>query len=290
MNSWQEELKCMGLDGEWKETLSDKDGIRVLRVETELGLGILKIFDNPEHRREIANYDLLERLDIPHLQVLKQSSTALLLEDVQGSLEWRLGQAEDLADEEVARSLALWYKQLHQKGAAFVINHGQNMYDETSLLNHEKMVWLRRISQTEDQLFWELWQEKEAQFLSVLTKLPRTLTYNDFFWTNLVVAKDRQHAMMFDYNLLGKGFIYSDISNILSSLSKEAGVAFLQAYGDYDLWEQLVNEITSPLIGLILAFQREKFPSWGREPLEKLQNGELADAFKRAAKRSFRSP
>ena len=85
MNTWQEELKLLGLDGELKEVLSDKDGIRVLRVETELGLGILKIFDHPEHLREIANYKLLETLSIPHLQVLRQSSTALLLEDVQDS-------------------------------------------------------------------------------------------------------------------------------------------------------------------------------------------------------------
>ena len=282
MNTWQEELKLLGLDGELKEVLSDKDGIRVLRVETELGLGILKIFDHPEHLREIANYKLLETLNIPHLQVLRQSSTALLLEDVQDSSEWRLGQAEDLADQQIARCLADWYRQLHQKGATYVIDHGQDMYEETSLLNHENMVWLRSISKTEDLVFWELWQENETRFLSVLTKLPRTLTYNDFFWTNMVVAKDRQQVMMFDYNLLGKGFVYSDISNVLSSLSKEAGAAFMQIYGDYDLREQQLNEITSPLIGLILAFRREKFPSWGREPLEQLQNGELAEAFRRS--------
>jgi len=284
MNSWQEELKQLGLGGELKEVLSDKDGIKVIRVKTELGLGILKVFDNPEHRREIANYELLERLNIPHLRVLKQSSTALLLEDVQGSSKWRLGQAEDLADEQIARSLAEWYRQLHQKGAAYVKEHGQDMYEETSLLNHENMVWLRGISKTEDHAFWSLWQEKEAQFLSVLAELPRTLTYNDFFWTNMVVSKDHQQAMMFDYNLLGKGFVYSDISNVLSSLSKEAGEAFLEAYGAYDLYEKKLNEITSPLIGLCLAFRREKFPSWGREPLEQLQSGEITEALLRSLK------
>jgi hypothetical protein len=281
MNSLQDELKLLGLDGELKQVLSDKDGIRVLRVETELGLGILKIFDNPEHRREIANYELLERLDIPHLRVLRQSSTAMLLEDVQDSSEWRLGQAEDLSDEQVARCLAEWYQQLHQKGAAYVKEHGQDMYEETTLLNHENMVWLRGISKTEDHAFWRLWQEKEAQFLSVLAELPRTLTYNDFFWTNMVVSKDHLQAMMFDYNLLGKGFVYSDISNVLSSLSKDAGEAFLQAYGAYDLREKQLNEITSPLIGLCLAFRREKFPSWGREPLEQLRSGELTEALLR---------
>jgi Ser/Thr protein kinase RdoA (MazF antagonist) len=276
MNHWQEELKQMGVKGQLKEVISDKDGIRVLRVETELGSAILKIFDTPEHRREITNYHLLQTLNIPHLQVLEQTSTALLLEDVLESPLWRLGQKEDLADQQIAQSLAAWYKQLHKKGSDYVREHGKEMYEETSLINHENMIWLREVSQTQNLDFWNVWQEKGAQFQSVLAQLPRTLTYNDFFWTNLVVAHDRQQAMMFDYNLLGKGFVYSDLSNVLSSLSEEAGNAFLEAYGPFDNREEELNRITSPLVGLILAFRREKFPSWGNEPLEQLKSGELA--------------
>lgn len=276
MNNGQEELKQMGVKGQLKEVLSDKDGIRVLRVETELGSAILKIFDTPEHRREITNYHLLQTLGIPHLQVLKQTETALLLEDVLESPLWRLGQREDLADQQIAQSLAVWYRQLHKKGSDYIKEHGKEMYEETSLINHENMIWLREVSQTQSLDFWKVWQEKGAQFQSVLAQLPRTLTYNDFFWTNLVVAHDRQQAMMFDYNLLGKGFVYSDLSNVLSSLSEEAGNAFLEAYGPFDNREEELNRITSPLVGLILAFRREKFPSWGNEPLEQLKSGELA--------------
>ena len=276
MNHWQEELKQMGVKGQLKEVISDKDGIRVLRVETELGSAILKIFDTPEHRREITNYHLLQTLKIPHLQVLEQTSTALLLEDVLESPLWRLGQREDLADQQIAQSLAVWYRQLHKKGSDYIKEHGKEMYEETSLINHENMIWLREVSQTQSLDFWKVWQEKGAQFQSVLAQLPRTLTYNDFFWTNLVVAHDRQQAMMFDYNLLGKGFVYSDLSNVLSSLSEEAGNAFLEAYGPFDNREEELNRITSPLVGLILAFRREKFPSWGNEPLEQLKSEELA--------------
>ena len=31
---------------------------------------------------------------------------------------------------------------------------------------------------------------------------PRTLAYNDFYYTNLAVKKDASEALMFDYNLL----------------------------------------------------------------------------------------
>lgn len=276
MNNGQEELKQMGVKGQLKEVLSDKDGIRVLRVETELGSAILKIFDTPEHRREITNYNLLQTLGIPHLQVLKQTASALLLEDVLESPLWRLGQREDLADQQIAQSLAAWYKQLHKKGSDYVKEHDKEMYEETSLINHENMIWLREVSHTQSLDFWNVWQEKGAQFQSVLAELPRTLTYNDFFWTNLVVSHDSQRAMMFDYNLLGKGFVYSDLSNVLSSLSEEAGKVFLNAYGPFDPREEVLNRITSPLVGLILAYHREKFPSWGNEPLEQLKSGELA--------------
>ena len=41
-----------------------------------------------------------------------------------------------------------------------------------------------------------------------------TLTYNDFYYTNLAVLKDGTSAIMFDYNLLGKGYAYADTDTL----------------------------------------------------------------------------
>ena len=47
---------------------------------------------------------------------------------------------------------------------------------------------------------------------------------------------------MFDYNLLGKGYVYSDIRNVCPSLG-----------------------------------EKNSFPSWAQSELEKVKNGELPD-------------
>jgi hypothetical protein len=65
-----------------------------------------------------------------------------------------------------------------------------------------------------------------------ITSLDETLTYNDFYWTNLAVSSDRKEALMFDYNLLGVGFRYNDIRNVCSSLSEEAQKVFVDVYGE----------------------------------------------------------
>ena len=90
----------------------------------------------------------------------------------------------------------------------------------------------------------------------------------------MAVARDRSAACMFDYNLPGKGFASSDLSNVTSSLSKEAGEAFLRAYDrPIDPAERALNDVMSVLVGLIFACQREHFPSWGNACLAELQNG-----------------
>ena len=80
---------------------------------------------------------------------------------------------------------------------------------------------------------------------------------------------------MFDYNLLGVGFRYSDIRNVCSSLSKEAGKVFVKEYGYFDEREKIIDEGMSTIINLIFAYSRPQFPSWGKESLDAIHNGKL---------------
>ena len=72
---------------------------------------------------------------------------------------------------------------------------------------------------------------------------------------------------MFDYNLLGKGFVYTDLRNVTYSLSPEAGEAFLEEYGSFPTEEILLDDVVSPIVALHMAFGRETFPAWGEEAL-----------------------
>ena len=75
---------------------------------------------------------------------------------------------------------------------------------------------------------------------------------------------------MLDYNLLGKGYAYSDVRNVLSSLSEEAGNAFLDAYGEFDPTEKALDDVVSVVITLFLACQYDRFPGWAKRLIDEI--------------------
>ena len=94
-----------------------------------------------------------------------------------------------------------------------------------------------------------------------------TLTYKDFYYTNLIVAKDNSSAMMFDYNLLGKSYAYSDVRNVISSLTPNARETFLREYGETDPLETIIDDVVSVIVTLYFACQKEQFPLWAKPAL-----------------------
>ena len=76
---------------------------------------------------------------------------------------------------------------------------------------------------------------------------------------------------MFDYNLLGKGYAYADLRNVMSSLSKKAGEAFLEEYGSYDPVEAALDDVVSVVCGLYMACQRKVFPNWAQNLLDEME-------------------
>jgi aminoglycoside phosphotransferase len=101
---------------------------------------------------------------------------------------------------------------------------------------------------------------------------PYTLTYNDFYWTNFIVRKDKREALMFDYNLLGRGYRYSDFRNVCWSMSEEAGMTFVDTYkrlyvdkyGTYrtaaeEATEKQIDDVMDCLHGLTIDLGRKNF-------------------------------
>ncbi len=86
----------------------------------------------------------------------------------------------------------------------------------------------------------------------------------------MVVAKDKSSALMFDYNLLGKGYAYTDVRNVLSALSEKAGKAFLDEYSEFDPVEKALDDVVSVVVTLYLACLRDEFPWWARALLDEM--------------------
>lgn len=264
------ELNKMGIACQDVSVLQDKDGVIVARVVSDGKSYVVKCFQKDEYKREIENYRLLETLGIPTIQVIASTDSALLLEDLACSSVFRLGVQEDMSDLEVARRIAAWYKQLHSRGDAYVCQRGASMYDEADFFTAENISYIKGKTGTKEAPAWRLLESHYTAVSHLLSKVRRTLTYNDFYYTNMVVAQDKSSALMFDYNLLGKGYAYSDVRNVLSSLSQEAGKAFLDTYGEFDPIEKALDDVVSVVVTLFLACQHDKFPWWAKALLDEV--------------------
>ncbi len=266
----------LDLHVETAELIRSKAGVLVYRLEASGKKLILKMFENPEDRREIANYRLLSELGIPTLPVLGYTEEAILLPDVNASEKYRLGMEEDLQDMQVAKVLAKWYRSLHDTGRQYLTRNSVSLYDETDVITVENMVRAAEVTDTIDNPLWNVVKDNFDDMKKKIAKLPRTLTYNDFYWDNLIVSKDKTEAFMFDYNLMGMGMAYGDVRNVISSMGKEAAKAFCDAYGVDGLDEEkLADDFLAHMVTLCAGSQREVFPAWAGESLEKLKSGKL---------------
>lgn len=265
-----DELNKLGIVCDSFSVLQDKDGITVARIASGEKSYVLKRFQKDEHKRELENYRLLASLDIPTIRVIASTNSALLLEDIECSSTYRLGIQEDMSDPDVARRVAVWYKLLHSYGYGYVCQHGESMYDEADFFTLENISFIKEKTGTQGAPAWALLEQHYAAIHDQLCKARRTLTYNDFYYTNIVVAKDKSSALMFDYNLLGKGYAYTDVRNVLSSLSGEAGKAFLDEYGVFEPIEKALDDVVSVVITLYLAYLHGRAPWWMQALLDEI--------------------
>jgi hypothetical protein len=208
--------------------------------------------------------------------MLNYTENALLLPDVETSSQYRLGVESDMSDPQTARAVARWYKTLHSKGREAVLD---GLYAETDVITLENMDFAAVKTNTQDNPLWQAIRERYPEIRRTIDALPYTLTYNDFYWTNLIVAKDGQSAMMLDFNLLGRGYIYGDIRNVTSSLTGEAKEAFLNEYGTEQIpaEEETADAALSPLVTLYFACKLKRFPAWAEQTLQELKSGVLLE-------------
>jgi len=275
-------LQALGMEGAAFDIMREKDGVSVYRVTDKTARYVLKIFANEFDCREIRNYGILQTLGVPTLTLHGQTENAVLLADIEAVPGLRLGCEADLSDRGIAQAAARWYRRLHEAGACFVRESDENFYDESDEITHANMQALMHATTDEANPFWVTLFARFNALRRAIDGLPRTLVYNDFYWTNLAVAEDKSYALMFDYNLLGKGYVYGDIRNVLSSLSAEAGRAFCEAYGEIDGTQSALDAVVSPLFTLHQAYRRDTFPSWAERARLDLKNGALLTKLQKA--------
>ncbi|WP_202708989.1 hypothetical protein [Sporosalibacterium faouarense] len=260
------------------EEIRDKDGVFLFRIKTKKDSYILKYFSNEEYTREIKNYEILKGLNIKTIKNYGYTDKSILLEDLETSTEYRLGVCDDLKDIQVAKALAKWYINLHDKGIKYIEQNESSFYRESDVIVKENIEFIRMKTNTENNKVWDLVIDNLGLIQEKINIPEKTFNYNDFYWTNLVVSRDKSEAFMFDYNFLGIGFRYCDINNVCSSLSKEAREVFVKEYGYVSTKEEVIYDFTAIIITLFFAYKREVFPSWAKESLDAINKGKLEEA------------
>ena len=265
----------MGIVPDRVEKLREKDGVLVSRVYSQGKSYILKYFEKLEYRREVENYLLLQKLGIPTIRLIAFTKEAILMEDLRESERYRLAVPGDMESAQTMKNVARWYKTLHQKGREFVAKSGTKMYSELDCLTRGNLRFIGQKTGTAGETVWHFLDEHCSDLLQKLSEVPKTLTYNDFYYTNLAVSRDGTSALMFDYNLLGQGMAASDVRNVTYAFSEKAKNAFLREYGPIDPKEALLDQVTGTLTALYMACLGEILPSWAEKEIEKVKNGSL---------------
>lgn len=266
------------------KTIRIKEGVHVYRAKLDGEYVVVKYFEKEEDKREILNYKLLNELSILTMNVIKYEESFIVLEDINYSELWRLGEPEDLSNKKVAFNLATWYFDFHEKGLNY--ENLNSMYNETDYITKDNLQDLINKFPEGKEVFSYIIDnlDKLKKYIAETTK---TFNYNDFYWTNILVSKDENLAIPYDYNFLGSGFRYNDIKNVCSSLSPDAGEVFLKEYNrlykekyGYDRNQEEIEEIkiynvTSIIFALISAFKREVLPEWADEVKKEVIDGTL---------------
>lgn len=251
---------------EWGDVLSTSAGTVVAEAVVDGRPCVVKRFARAEYAREVENYELLGRLGVPTLEMITAGPDWIAIEDI-ADAGLRLATPADLDSVEIARWLAAWYDELHGRGLG--VPELAALYCENDLVTPAN---LAEVAQRWPELGGPL--ERIAPrvdgWLATAAELPRTLTYNDFGWTNLAVDELTSRVLVFDYNLLGTNYRYADLRNVTSQLSQRAGAAFLAEYDRLlalrglarDPREAEVDEPLSHLASLVLASRARDLPAW----------------------------
>ncbi|MCL2500877.1 MAG: metallophosphoesterase [Defluviitaleaceae bacterium] len=267
------------------ELIRVKSDVFVYRCLYDGAPAVIKYFENEADRRELLNYKILRQHNIPTINVFAAGEATLVLEDITANADWRLATKDDLADPMIAESLARWYFIFHENGA-FVPELDSLYFEFSTLTDKNIKMLLNKIPEGYALLTYLL--THYDKFREIIHTPAFTLTYNDFYWTNLAVRKDKTAAMMFDYNLLGKGYRFSDFRNVTWPLSDKAKEAFTDTYNQLffdkykhnrtkaEEYERQIDDFAAPLFSLYFALtQHDGIPDWAQDEKEELLNGNL---------------
>ncbi|MFA6134087.1 MAG: hypothetical protein WC869_08745 [Phycisphaerae bacterium] len=237
---------------------------------------VLKWIDRPEMSTELLAYRLLAQERVPVL-THTAGDRALLLEDLASSCDWRLADEADMTSEETGRGIAAWYRRFHEAGRKLLLQQPaawQGLQREADRVTPESIHTLQIRLGLEDARVLDWAAGQVDPVVRAIRRLPQTLNYNDFHWSNLAVNRtDCASIIVFDYHLLGQGLPHSDCRNVMGCLQGNARQAFAEAYGPVGPYEPVLDAPIATLHALLMASECPKLPRWAHPLVEAVRDG-----------------
>ena len=273
--------------------LRERHGHAVYRLECGPRSFVLKWFPDPARAVEVPTYALLEAYGVPTPRVHARTAHAHLLEDLARSAAWRLATPADLARAGPGAAVAAWYRALHEAGRRAVTAPGgppPHLRREADVLDAASVCDLGERLGLSEAPGWAQVVESIDALRQALRALPETLTYGDFHWSNLALARGAEQAgaeagaraLVFGHHLLGLGPAESDLRNVLGSLEEPARAAFRAAYGAVNERALRLDAPVATLYALHEAAQRPQLPRWAAALVREVRTGAFAAGLRRA--------
>ena len=274
-------LETKGITVTKKNVLRRRRSHVVYRIHTKNNSYILKCFQTQLIAKEISVYRLLQEYGVPTLPCYGMTDKAIVLEDLEASKNWFLACESDMSLISTGVAVANWYRNLHQIGFEIVGNSTRNLQDVHPWVCDITSKALFRVGKKYHLSNLPVWDEMLKNYELLIREYqscPQTFNYSDFAMENLALSSlrdNKRRAIVFDYDNFSVGTVYSDWQNVVYSLQGKAIDAFKEAYGEVQEKEQRLDDFLGILYGLIVASNRDTFPSWALPLLKSFENGDF---------------
>jgi len=235
----------------------------------------LKYFSDSTNAHEIGCYKLLAGFNIPVIKAYNSTENAILLDDINYSKDYRMGQEEDFTNDETVKSTAKWFKKLHsisKDKITEIIPQNNIVFKNSDILECKKHYG-------NEEFFNKLTLHIEVMN-NYLSKCEKVLIHDDFYYKNFITKKDNSETIMFDFNYMKLGIKSIELAfirKVIGLRSKQAELLFIEEYGEYDVLEYSIYTLYNHIDCLYQAQSMDNFPEWANNSKGLLNNGTLLD-------------
>lgn len=213
------------------------------------------------------NYLLLEKYGIKTVDYYVVGDTIVMHKDINELNGYRKIEENDLLNDNVVKSLARWYRNLHNYTDESLVS-----FNYFTLHNLKKIIDSFNLGKNKALLYiYDNFDNINLKY----SRVRKCLNYGDFSLDNAIICEDTGEVFMMDFDNLNNGSRCNDIDSVLNKLNCEKKEIFIDEYGKISDDEIIINYVVNSVVKLYLATKEKVLPFWVKGVLEDINNDKL---------------